>query len=113
MLHITEAAEYAACGELHLCEGCAKTYLDEPGPPQAEDTRPAGPHNADGEFRLDVARVIISETDDHQLIVFKEVGGKRIFPLVIGIFEVTSIDRRLRGMQANRPLTHDGWLASV
>jgi len=30
-----------------------------------------------------------------------------MFPIVIGIFEATSIDRRVKGLPAPRPLTHD------
>jgi bifunctional DNase/RNase len=35
------------------------------------------------------------------------VEGDRSFPIVIGIFEATSIDRRVKGMPSPRPLTHD------
>lgn len=111
-LHITEVLGEDRFVEAHLCEDCAKQYLREPGPLTVEDRQP-GPHTPDGEFQLDVARLIISEVDDHQVIVFREVGGPRTFPLVIGIFEATSIDRRLRGIWSPRPLTHDAWLASL
>ena len=33
--------------------------------------------------------------------------GDRAFPILIGIFEATSIDRRVKGIPAPRPLTHD------
>ena len=111
-LHITDAREGTACGEAHLCEGCARTFLHRPDPSPAE-THPPGPLNPDGEFRFEVARVILSEVDDHQVVVLREVGGPRSFPIVIGIFEATSIDRRLKGMPSPRPLTHDGWLATI
>jgi bifunctional DNase/RNase len=39
--------------------------------------------------------------------MLREVDGERSFPIVIGIFEATSIDRRVKGMQSPRPLTHD------
>jgi uncharacterized protein len=61
---------------------------------------------------MELRRIIISEVDEHQVIVLKEVEGERSFPIVIGIFEATSIDRRVRGMQSPRPLTHD-LIASV
>jgi bifunctional DNase/RNase len=35
------------------------------------------------------------------------VDGERSFPIVIGIFEATSIDRRVKGATSPRPLTHD------
>ena len=62
--------------------------------------------------QMELRRIIISEVDEHQVIVLKEVEGERSFPIVIGIFEATSIDRRVRGMQSPRPLTHD-LIASV
>ena len=52
-------------------------------------------------------RIIISEIDEQQHIVLKEVDGDRSFPIVIGLFEATSIDRRVRGITTPRPLTHD------
>ena len=52
-------------------------------------------------------RIIISEIDEQQHIVLKEVDGERSFPIVIGLFEATSIDRRVRGVSTPRPLTHD------
>src|SRR5580700_7342019 len=56
---------------------------------------------------MELRRIIISEIDDHQVIILKEVDGDRSFPIVIGIFEATSIDRRVRGAPSQRPLTHD------
>ena len=57
--------------------------------------------------QMELRRIIISEVDDHQVIILKEVDGDRSFPIVIGIFEATSIDRRVKGMISPRPLTHD------
>lgn len=62
--------------------------------------------------QMELRRIIISEVDDHQVIILKEVDGDRSFPIVIGIFEATSIDRRVKGMHSPRPLTHD-LIASV
>lgn len=62
---------------------------------------------------MELRRIIISEVDDHQVIILKEVDGDRSFPIVIGIFEATSIDRRVKGMAAPRPLTHDLITATV
>lgn len=57
--------------------------------------------------QMELRRIIISEVDDHQVVILKEVDGDRSFPIVIGIFEATSIDRRVKGMVSPRPLTHD------
>src|SRR5262249_22705934 len=103
-VHITEARENAATGEHHLCEECARTYMDEQEADPIDDRRPAGPHNEDGEFRLDVVRLVISEVADTQVVVFREVGGRRSFELVIGIFEATTIDRKLKRIPTPRPL---------
>jgi bifunctional DNase/RNase len=56
---------------------------------------------------MELARIIISEINDQQVIYLKEVDGDRSFPILIGIFEATSIHRRVRGDQSPRPLTHD------
>ena len=57
--------------------------------------------------QMELKRIIISEVHDQQVIMLKEVEGERSFPIVIGIFEATSIDRRVKGMPSPRPLTHD------
>lgn len=56
---------------------------------------------------MELTRIIISENSEQQIIYLKEVAGERAFPIVIGIYEATSIDRRVRGQTAPRPLTHD------
>ena len=56
---------------------------------------------------MEVSRIIINDNVDQQIIFLKEVEGERKFPIVIGIFEATSIDRRVKGQLAQRPLTHD------
>ena len=56
---------------------------------------------------MELKRIIISEVHDQQVIMLKEVEGDRSFPIVIGIFEATSIDRRVKGIPNPRPLTHD------
>lgn len=58
--------------------------------------------------KMQLARIIISEISDNQVIYLQEVDGERQFPILIGIFEATSIDRRVQeGFIPQRPLTHD------
>ena len=57
--------------------------------------------------QMRLSRIIISEINEQQIIYLKEVDGDRQFPILIGIFEATSIDRRVKDYQAPRPLTHD------
>ena len=56
---------------------------------------------------MELSRIIISEINEHQVIYLKEINGQRTFPILIGIFEATSIDRRVKHYEAPRPLTHD------
>ncbi len=56
---------------------------------------------------MELKRIIINDIADQQIIVLKEVDGERQFPIVIGIFEAGSIERRVKGIPAPRPLTHD------
>ena len=57
------------------------------------------------EMRL--SRIIISEINDNQIVFLKEVEGDRQLPILIGIFEATSIDKRVKDIPRPRPLTHD------
>ena len=63
--------------------------------------------------QMELARIIISEINDQQVIFLREVAGDRSFPILIGLFEATSIDRRVRGEISQRPLTHDLLKASI
>src|SRR5438105_11040249 len=56
---------------------------------------------------MELKRIIINEVHDQQVVMLREVDGERSFPIVIGIFEATSIDRRVKNMPSPRPLTHD------
>lgn len=63
--------------------------------------------------QMELKRIIISEVHEQQIIVLREVDGERSFPIVIGIFEATSIDRRVKNIVPPRPLTHDLIVAAV
>ena len=56
---------------------------------------------------MKLSRIIISEINEQQVIYLREVDGERQFPILIGIFEATSIDRRVKSDKPQRPLTHD------
>jgi bifunctional DNase/RNase len=56
---------------------------------------------------MELSRIIINENSDQHIIFLREVDGERTFPIVIGIFEATSIDRRVKNQPTVRPLTHD------
>lgn len=57
---------------------------------------------------LELARIIITEMNNQQVLILREKEGqKREFPIVVGIFEATTIDRRVKKVSTPRPLTHD------
>ncbi len=58
-------------------------------------------------IHMELKRIIISEIHEQQVILLKEVDGDRNFSIMIGIFEATSIDRRVKHLPSPRPLTHD------
>jgi bifunctional DNase/RNase len=61
--------------------------------------------------QMELRRIVISEISEQQVIMLREVdcesGEPRTFHIVIGIFEATSIDRRVKNIPNPRPLTHD------
>ena len=59
------------------------------------------------DIEVELSKIIINESSDQQVIVLKERGGQRSFPIVIGIVEIFAIDRRLKGINPPRPMTHD------
>src|SRR5215510_14109550 len=85
---------------------------------------PGGPLMA---VRMELSRILIRELNDYQIIELREVtsgeakeptasvylegpeenGHARSFPIVIGLPEAQSIERRLKGISIKRPQTHD------
>ncbi|NOZ21549.1 MAG: bifunctional nuclease family protein [Planctomycetes bacterium] len=57
--------------------------------------------------QAELARIILNEADERQIIVLKECDGQRSFPIVIGIREAQAIHRGVHGLRHERPLTHD------
>jgi len=59
--------------------------------------------------RMHLARIVIVDGDDEKMsmILLREVAGDRAFPIMIGIHEAYSIDRRTKGVGVVRPMTHD------
>ncbi len=59
------------------------------------------------DVRMDLARIIIRDDDDQQIIVLAERDGERQFSIVIGMYEGWAIRRRVNGVESPRPMTHD------
>jgi bifunctional DNase/RNase len=82
--------------------------IDFPIPRDYPSSRPGnrgGDSNMD--IRMDLARIVIQDTTDQQIIFLRERDGEREFPIVIGDSEAYAIDRRLKGFKKARPMTHD------
>src|SRR4029078_8893591 len=63
--------------------------------------------------QMELSRIIISEINDQQIIYLREVDGDRTFPILIVLFEATSIDRHVKQIQTPRPLTHDLLVSTI
>ena len=57
--------------------------------------------------QMELSRILITETQDYQLIELREVDGERRFPIVIGLYEAAAIERRLKNIVIKRPQTHE------
>ena len=58
-------------------------------------------------IEMELSKIVINEASDEQVIILKEKGGSRAFPIVIGIYEAAALDRGIRSVKTARPLTHD------
>jgi bifunctional DNase/RNase len=63
--------------------------------------------------RFVVARVLINEVHDQQVVTLQEAGGVRMFAIIIGIYEATTLDRAIKRFPVPRPMTHDAWAATI
>ena len=55
---------------------------------------------------MELSRVIVSDLNDQQAMYLREVGGTRMFPILIGQFEAQAINRQLLEEEPFRPMTH-------
>ena len=58
-------------------------------------------------IEMELSRILICELNQHQVVFLREKNGQREFPIIIGLFEATMIDRKMRRLPATRPYTHD------
>ena len=56
---------------------------------------------------MELSRILITELGDQQVIFLREKDGERSFPIMIGTNEALAIDRRLKGQETPRPMTHE------
>jgi len=63
--------------------------------------------------QVELFKIIIDEKRADQVIVLKEKGGQRQFPIMIGLVEASSIKMKLSKINLPRPLTHDLLMATI
>ena len=56
---------------------------------------------------MELARIVINDIGDQQVVFLREIDGGRSFPILIGMFEAGAINRRITEDPPPRPLTHD------
>jgi bifunctional DNase/RNase len=56
---------------------------------------------------MQLRRIVISDISDLQVVTLQEVDGERKIPIIVGLFEASSINRRVKKENSPRPLTHD------
>ena len=54
-----------------------------------------------------LAKIVMSENQERQIVILEEKDGDRRFPIIIGFFEVYAIHRFVNNEQLPRPLTHE------
>lgn len=59
------------------------------------------------EIECNVAKIIINEQQDGQVIWLQEKNGPRAFAVVVGFFEASSLRDRVRDFRPPRPMTHN------
>jgi hypothetical protein len=85
--------------EQHLCENHASPILTS-----LKFDRQAGAENSaavEGARCFDICLIVISEIHEQQVVYLQEIGSDRAIPIIIGIFEATALDRKVKGL---RPL---------
>ncbi|MEI7744138.1 MAG: bifunctional nuclease family protein [Chloroflexota bacterium] len=67
----------------------------------------------DAEIEMVVESVRVHMRTGRHVLLLKEVEGGRILPVWIGQWEAQAIAMRLQGISAERPLTHDLFVATM
>jgi uncharacterized protein len=64
-------------------------------------------------IEMELSRILIRDGEEGQVVVLKEKDGTRSFPIFIGTFEASIIDRYVREIEFPRPLTHDLLVSTI
>ncbi len=58
-------------------------------------------------IEVELARVVIQEKGEQQVLHLRQRNSERSFSIVIGFSEAAEINRKVLGIHSMRPLTHD------
>ncbi len=58
-------------------------------------------------IEVEIDSIRVSLMSDHRLMILREIGSERFLPIWIGQCEAEAIAIHLRGVQIQRPMTHD------
>jgi len=58
-------------------------------------------------LQLRVDRVAMEVGGEQGVVILKDIDGRRVLPIWIGMLEATSIAMEMEGIKPARPLTHD------
>jgi uncharacterized protein len=111
--HLSWIENRRCAKEEHLCEKHARAKLTPVGYHGPSSAFSGIRKAVDDARQFEIGLIVISETNDQQVIYLYEVDGSRRFPILTGIFETTSLDRTLKGYPSPRRLTHDALAASI
>ncbi|MBN1909633.1 MAG: bifunctional nuclease family protein [Pirellulales bacterium] len=104
-IHLASVRSRRCIGEHHLCEEHARIELESYAERPGNGTTITGV--LDRATCMDIDLIVITEINEHQIVYLCDAEGNHKIPILIGIFEATSLDRRVKGFEAPRPLTHD------
>jgi bifunctional DNase/RNase len=103
--HLTYVEGRKCIRDHQVCEEHARTILDPYAPRTLN--HPAVPRVLQDAKEFDIDLIVISELYERQVVFLREAGGQRTVPILVGIFEATSLDRRIKGVTSPRPSTYD------
>jgi bifunctional DNase/RNase len=89
--------------------GAPASHVAQPAPPPVAPAPPAEPSLPTGmpAGYVEMRPAQVVELPDGAALVLVDPAGTRALPIYIGGTEAASIDLRMRGASAPRPLTHD------
>jgi bifunctional DNase/RNase len=109
VFHLTWIENRACMRQQHLCLPHGRAEMHR-GVRIERGSRFTGPRgNLEHASQFEIAFIVISEVDDRQAVFLSEVDGTRQFSIVIGTFEATSLDRKLKSYRSPRPQTHNAF----